>query len=157
MKEEIAATVFFVARLAKKHGKLDRLRRGKFAVALSSVLFENYKSHWYPENPCKGQAFRWGLGSERGRCRSDWFVLIDRTLVVSGVWGWTGPRWGIPPSSGPADRAGWTTKTWVCRKSSPFGSTQEKCHAGNVVKYLRLSPLMLFTAPKFRLEGRNGV
>lgn len=58
MKEEIAATVFFIARLAKKHGKLDRVRREKFAVELTSVLFESYKSHWYPENPTKGQAFR---------------------------------------------------------------------------------------------------
>ncbi|XP_030648814.1 protein BTG4 [Chanos chanos] len=58
MKEEIAATVFFVARLAKKHGKLDRAQREKFAVALTSVLFENYKNHWYPDNPSKGQAFR---------------------------------------------------------------------------------------------------
>lgn len=58
MKEEIAATVFFVARLIKKHGKLDRSHREKFAVALTSVLFENYRSHWYPNNPSKGQAFR---------------------------------------------------------------------------------------------------
>ncbi|KAI7812445.1 protein BTG4 [Triplophysa rosa] len=58
MKEEIAATVFFIARLAKKHGKLDRVRREMFAVELTSVLFENYKSHWYPENPPKGQGFR---------------------------------------------------------------------------------------------------
>ncbi|XP_062845038.1 protein BTG4 [Trichomycterus rosablanca] len=58
MKEEIAATVFFVARLAKKHGKLDHSRREKFAVAFTSVLFDNYKNHWYPEKPCKGQAFR---------------------------------------------------------------------------------------------------
>ncbi|KAI5608349.1 protein BTG4 [Silurus asotus] len=58
MKEEIAATVFFVARLAKKHGKLERSCRERFAVAFTSVLFETYKSHWYPEKPCKGQAFR---------------------------------------------------------------------------------------------------
>ncbi|KAI5089468.1 protein BTG4 [Silurus meridionalis] len=58
MKEEIAATVFFVARLAKKHGKLERSSRERFAVAFTSVLFETYKSHWYPEKPCKGQAFR---------------------------------------------------------------------------------------------------
>ncbi|KAM9441087.1 protein BTG4 [Clarias gariepinus] len=58
MKEEIAATVFFIARLAKKHGKLDRSSRERFAVTLTSVLFETYKSHWYPEKPCKGQAFR---------------------------------------------------------------------------------------------------
>ncbi|KAG5836877.1 hypothetical protein ANANG_G00233350 [Anguilla anguilla] len=58
MKEEIAATVFFVTRLAKKHGKLDRSSREKFAVELTSVLFEHYKTHWYPDNPSKGQAFR---------------------------------------------------------------------------------------------------
>ncbi|KAJ8256949.1 hypothetical protein COCON_G00191010 [Conger conger] len=58
MKEEIAATVFFVTRLAKKHGRLDRRRREKFAVELTSVLFDHYKSHWYPNNPSKGQAFR---------------------------------------------------------------------------------------------------
>ncbi|KAG9348576.1 hypothetical protein JZ751_002312, partial [Albula glossodonta] len=58
MKEEIAATVFFVTRLAKKHGKLDRRSREKFAVELTSVLFEQYKTHWYPSNPSKGQAFR---------------------------------------------------------------------------------------------------
>lgn len=68
MKEEIAATVFFIARLAKKRGKLDRVRREMFAVELTSVLFENYKSHWYPENPSKGQGFRWaalGLDAEK--------------------------------------------------------------------------------------------
>ncbi|TRY72887.1 hypothetical protein DNTS_021705, partial [Danionella cerebrum] len=46
MKEEIAATVFFIARLVKKHGELDRVGREKFAVELTSALFENYKSHW---------------------------------------------------------------------------------------------------------------
>ncbi|KAJ8280624.1 hypothetical protein GJAV_G00057020 [Gymnothorax javanicus] len=44
--------------LAKKHGKLDRRSREKFAVGLTSVLFEHYKTHWYPSNPSKGQAFR---------------------------------------------------------------------------------------------------
>lgn len=58
MKEEIAATVFFITRLAKKHGKLDCVQRETFAVELTSVLFETYKSHWYPEKPTKGQAFR---------------------------------------------------------------------------------------------------
>ncbi|XP_063050087.1 maternal B9.10 protein-like [Engraulis encrasicolus] len=58
MKEEIAATVFFIARLAQKYGKLDRHSREKFAVALTAVLFEKFKNHWYPGNPCKGQAYR---------------------------------------------------------------------------------------------------
>lgn len=59
MKEEIAATVFFIARLAQKYGKLDRISRDKFAVCLTSVLFEKFKNHWYPGNPTKGQAYRY--------------------------------------------------------------------------------------------------
>ncbi|XP_036393408.1 protein BTG4 [Megalops cyprinoides] len=58
MKEEIAATVFFITRLAKKQGKLDRRSRERFAAELTSALFEQYKTHWYPDNPAKGQAYR---------------------------------------------------------------------------------------------------
>lgn len=58
MKEEIAAAVFFVARLVKRYGCLDNEGRDRFAVALTSVLFENYKNHWHPSVPTKGQAYR---------------------------------------------------------------------------------------------------
>lgn len=58
MKEEIAAAVFFMARLAKRYGCLDNDSRERFAAALTSVLFENYKNHWDPNTPCKGQAYR---------------------------------------------------------------------------------------------------
>lgn len=81
MKEEIAATVFFIARLAKKHGKLDRVRREKFAVELTSVLFENYKCHWYPENPTKGQAFRC-LRMNRAQTRDP---VIERACCQSDI------------------------------------------------------------------------
>ncbi|MCI4394587.1 hypothetical protein PGIGA_G00170480 [Pangasianodon gigas] len=81
MKEEIAATVFFVARLAKKHGKLERSCRERFAVAFTSVLFETYKSHWYPEKPCKGQAFRC-LRMNKAQLRDP---IIDRACKQSGV------------------------------------------------------------------------
>ncbi|KAF4073271.1 hypothetical protein AMELA_G00256760 [Ameiurus melas] len=81
MKEEIAATVFFVARLAKKHGKLERFHRERFAVALTSVLFETYKSHWYPEKPCKGQAFRC-LRMNKAQLRDP---VIDSACKQSGV------------------------------------------------------------------------
>ncbi|XP_027034397.1 protein BTG4 [Tachysurus fulvidraco] len=81
MKEEIAATVFFVARLAKKHGKLERLCRERFAVAFTSVLFETYKNHWYPEKPCKGQAFRC-LRMNKAQLRDP---IIDRACKQSGV------------------------------------------------------------------------
>lgn len=58
MKEEIAAVVFFMARLVKKHGCLDNESRDRFAAALTFCLFENYKNHWYPHTPNKGQAYR---------------------------------------------------------------------------------------------------
>lgn len=58
MKEEIAAAVFFVARLVKRYGCLDNDSREHFAAALTSVLFENYKNHWHPNAPTKGQAYR---------------------------------------------------------------------------------------------------
>ncbi|XP_047199509.1 protein BTG4 [Hippoglossus stenolepis] len=58
MKEEIAAAVFFVARLVKRYGCLDNHGRERFATALTSALFENYKNHWHPKAPTKGQAYR---------------------------------------------------------------------------------------------------
>ncbi|XP_075888115.1 maternal B9.10 protein-like [Nelusetta ayraudi] len=58
MKEEIAAAVFFVARLVKRYGCLDSEGRERFAAALTSGLFENYKNHWHPNAPTKGQAHR---------------------------------------------------------------------------------------------------
>nr|XP_020454004.1 maternal B9.10 protein-like [Monopterus albus] len=58
MKEEIAAAVFFVARLVKRYGCVDNDSRERFAAALTSVLFENYKNHWHPNTPTKGQAYR---------------------------------------------------------------------------------------------------
>ncbi|XP_045896282.1 protein BTG4 [Micropterus dolomieu] len=58
MKEEIAAAVFFMARLVKRYGCLDNDSRERFAAALTSVLFEKYKNHWHPNAPSKGQAYR---------------------------------------------------------------------------------------------------
>ncbi|XP_039618450.1 protein BTG4 [Polypterus senegalus] len=58
MKEEIAATVFFFTRLAKKHDQLGRKDLERFAIQLTALLFEKYKGHWYPESPNRGQAYR---------------------------------------------------------------------------------------------------
>ncbi|XP_061595174.1 maternal B9.10 protein-like [Cololabis saira] len=58
MKEEIAAAVFFMARLVKRYGCLNNDSRERFATALTSVLFENYKNHWHPSAPTRGQAYR---------------------------------------------------------------------------------------------------
>lgn len=66
MKEEIAAAVFFMARLVKRYGSVDNEGRERFAAALTSVLFENYKNHWHPNVPTKGQAYRSGDFSSKG-------------------------------------------------------------------------------------------
>lgn len=58
MKEEIAAAVFFMARLVRRYGCLDSDGRERFAAALTSVLFENYKNHWHPSAPTRGQGYR---------------------------------------------------------------------------------------------------
>uniref|UniRef100_A0A087Y3V9 B-cell translocation gene 4 n=1 Tax=Poecilia formosa TaxID=48698 RepID=A0A087Y3V9_POEFO len=58
MKEEIAAAVFFTTRLVKRYGCLDNDSRERFAAALTSALFENYKNHWHPSVPTRGQAYR---------------------------------------------------------------------------------------------------
>ena len=64
MKEEIAAAVFFVARLVKRYGVLDVDSRERFAAALTSLLFETYKNHWEPITPSRGQAYRCVLPAE---------------------------------------------------------------------------------------------
>ncbi|XP_043935005.1 protein BTG4 [Protopterus annectens] len=58
MKEEIAATVFFITKIVKKHDKLKKETIEKCALHLTSILFEHYKGHWYPATPVKGQAYR---------------------------------------------------------------------------------------------------
>ncbi|KAE8592593.1 hypothetical protein XENTR_v10018803 [Xenopus tropicalis] len=58
MKEEIAATVVFLTMLVKKHKQLSKQKIEKFAAKLTTILFAKYKTHWYAENPTKGQAFR---------------------------------------------------------------------------------------------------
>ncbi|XP_013881695.1 protein BTG4 [Austrofundulus limnaeus] len=75
MKEEIAAAVFFVARLVKRYGCLDPDRRERFAAVLTSVLFESYKNHWHPNAPSRGQAYR---------ClRMNWIQLQDPLLQLA--------------------------------------------------------------------------
>lgn len=82
MKEEIAAAVFFVARLVKRYGGLDTDTRDRFAAALTSVLFENYKNHWHPTKPTKGQAYRC-LRMNRSRLRDPTLQqACERSVVL---------------------------------------------------------------------------
>ncbi|NXS33402.1 B915 protein, partial [Pomatostomus ruficeps] len=58
MKDEIAATVFFITKLVRREDKLSKHKMEKFAAKLTTILFEKYKNHWYLDNPSRGQAFR---------------------------------------------------------------------------------------------------
>ncbi|XP_050178728.1 protein BTG4 [Myiozetetes cayanensis] len=58
MKDEIAAAVFFITKLVKREDKLSKHKIDKFAARLTTILFEKYKNHWYPDSPSRGQAFR---------------------------------------------------------------------------------------------------
>ncbi|NXO02695.1 B915 protein, partial [Rhinopomastus cyanomelas] len=58
MKDEIAATVFFITKLVKREDKLSKHKMEEFAAKLTTLLFEKYKNHWYLDNPSRGQAFR---------------------------------------------------------------------------------------------------
>uniref|UniRef100_A0A8D0EAI1 BTG anti-proliferation factor 4 n=1 Tax=Salvator merianae TaxID=96440 RepID=A0A8D0EAI1_SALMN len=58
MKDEIAATVFFIMCLVKRQDKLSEQQIEKFASKLMMALLKKYKVHWYPESPLKGQAYR---------------------------------------------------------------------------------------------------
>ncbi|XP_049634610.1 protein BTG4 [Suncus etruscus] len=58
MRNEIATTVFFFTRFAKKYDKLSKQQIEDFAEKLTTILFETYKSHWHSDCPSKGQAFR---------------------------------------------------------------------------------------------------
>ncbi|NWT20813.1 B915 protein, partial [Vireo altiloquus] len=81
MKDEIAAAVFFITKLVKREGRLSRDEVERFAARLTTVLFEKYKSHWYPENPCRGEAFR----CIRINKQQPWDPLLDQACVESGV------------------------------------------------------------------------
>ncbi|KAK7925728.1 hypothetical protein WMY93_008038 [Mugilogobius chulae] len=103
MKEEIAAAVFFVARLVKRYGGVDAGGRDRFAAALTSVLFESYKNHWHPNAPSRGQAYRC-LRMNRAWLRDPILQqACERSLVRYEDLG--------------------------CLWSSRFGSTREKCPA----------------------------
>ncbi|XP_078055286.1 protein BTG4 [Mustelus asterias] len=58
MKEEIAATVVFISRMVRRNEKLSRHKIEKFGNKLTKILFDKYKSHWYWDDPVKGQGYR---------------------------------------------------------------------------------------------------
>ncbi|KAL2295780.1 hypothetical protein Nmel_017301 [Mimus melanotis] len=81
MKDEIAAAVFFVTKLVKREGKLSKEEIEKFAAKLTTILFEKYKNHWYPEKPSRGQAFRC-IRINKQQAREP---LLERACVDTGL------------------------------------------------------------------------
>ncbi|KAK2530391.1 Btg4 [Columba livia] len=81
MKDEIAATVFFIMKLVKREDKLSKHKMEKFAAKLTTILFEKYKNHWYLDNPSRGQAFRC-IRINRHQTRDP---LLEQACVESNV------------------------------------------------------------------------
>ncbi|XP_034976620.1 protein BTG3 [Zootoca vivipara] len=58
MKEEVEKAVWFISRVMDRDRKLEKEKLERFRESLTTILCERYKDHWYPEKPCKGQAYR---------------------------------------------------------------------------------------------------
>lgn len=58
MKEEISAAVDFLTCLVGKNADISAEQVQAFQDSLSSILTEKFKGHWFPDQPCKGQAYR---------------------------------------------------------------------------------------------------
>lgn len=58
MRQEIAAAVVFVSRLIKVNDGIPKEKVEEFSNVLSSILIDKFKSHWYTDEPTKGQGYR---------------------------------------------------------------------------------------------------
>ncbi len=151
MKKEIAAVVFFLKRLIKKAEKLDAEKVDLFVERLTGALQEKYKGHWYPDNPSKGQAFRYstpisstvhwhpndkdfmflGFTDTQNRC-----VMLKWAINVScaGASEWTALIKRMLNCSERVLRVECSTRTSVFLRSSHCGSTLERCAVGKFMK-----------------------
>uniref|UniRef100_A0A8C5NA40 B-cell translocation gene 3 n=1 Tax=Gouania willdenowi TaxID=441366 RepID=A0A8C5NA40_GOUWI len=59
MRAEIAEVVSFMKSLVKLKNNVKAEKIDLFGKRLAVVLQEKFEGHWYPENPSKGQAYRY--------------------------------------------------------------------------------------------------
>lgn len=58
MKSEIEAAVSFIARIAGGGSAVSEEKLAEFRRSLSDRLSLKFRDHWFPENPCRGNAYR---------------------------------------------------------------------------------------------------
>lgn len=59
MKKEIAAAVCFFKTLLMPRSRPDPEKADLFFESLAVALMEKFRGHWFPENPSRGQAYRY--------------------------------------------------------------------------------------------------
>ncbi|MBN3306023.1 BTG3 protein, partial [Amia calva] len=67
MKKEIASAVLFLSKLMRK---VEKKKVEEFAEQLTTALQEKFRGHWYPDNPVKGQAYRYGKDNDTFKVES---------------------------------------------------------------------------------------
>jgi protein Tob/BTG len=58
MKQEILSAVNFISGLLRRRKSLATDELERFSRSLYQVLLARYSDHWFPNQPCKGSAFR---------------------------------------------------------------------------------------------------
>lgn len=58
MRDEITAAAEFLTRLVGKNESLTKDKVDQFQQSVEDVLNDKFKTHWFPDKPNKGQAYR---------------------------------------------------------------------------------------------------
>lgn len=81
MKEEIGAAVEFLTWLVRKSTEVTAEQVQMFQHSLDSILTEKFEGHWFPDQPCKGQAYR----CIRVNSSVPWDAALEKAAKMSGV------------------------------------------------------------------------